>query len=97
MPGSGIGGAKNNVLSAEAAGRVSGQSSAKGGGAVDNGSSANIGGKEPESKNAGISEIIRVERFYNPLKGEFETRPVKIKTKTSRHGETIISMLSIND
>lgn len=102
VPGSGIGGGKINRLSAEAAASIGGTNastgqSATGGGTADAGSSANVGGFTAQSRNPSSSDIIRYERWLNPLTGEWETRPVKIKTKTSRHGEKIFRMLSIND
>ena len=104
LPGAGIGGVVIPAVGPQTAG-----SSRTGGIDASGGSSATIGGRKTPDRNsggappgmgslsAGPGEYVRLEAYRDPFTGELVYRRVLVKSKRSRHGETVHSMLSIED
>ena len=100
LPGAGIGGVKLPAVGPGTVGKFAGDVS------VSGGTSATIGGRKAEINNGGVfggpgaagaNEYYRLEAYIDPFTGEIVYRRVLVKSKRSRHGETVHSMLSIED
>jgi hypothetical protein len=97
LPGAGIGGVKIPAVGPASAGKFAGDVS------ISGGTSATIGGRKAEVNKGGVfggagaNEYYRLEAYIDPFTGETVYRRVLIKSKRSRHGETVHSMLSIED
>tara|TARA_A100001015_G_scaffold181831_1_gene202386 strand:- start:3627 stop:4901 length:1275 start_codon:yes stop_codon:yes gene_type:complete len=97
LPGAGIGGVKIPAVGPTSAGKFAGDVD------INGGASVNIGGRKAESNSggtfggAGANEFVRLEAYLDPFTGEIVYRRVLVKSKRSRHGETVHSMLSIED
>ena len=97
LPGAGIGGVKIPAVGPSSAGKFAGDVT------ISGGTSATVGGRKAEANKGGVfggagsNEYYRLEAYVDPFTGETVYRRVLVKSKRARHGETVHSMLSIED
>ncbi len=94
LPGSAIGGA---VIPSAGLGASSRSSTVSGDIGLANTADPSIGGTSKSTVAGDPSEFTRLEKFTDPFTGEVIFRRVLLKTKTSRHGEEVHSLITLND